>query len=163
APQVIRAGLRDPDGRESVVHDSRKVGPDLVRARRHQLALVSREQGEMERRVPVGEIEPRRVARDGEDLSRLRGELVVVDVVVPARVAPEELSGSATVMLPLTGRPPPSRSDTLTARASPARPLPGSLSNLSDSGRAVVAVYAGDVAELQPWFASAARARAARS
>src|SRR5437763_746583 len=95
--------------------------------------------------------------------SKVATPFTAARVVVPARVAPEELSGSATVMLPLTGRPPPSRSDTLTARASPARPLPGSLSNLSDSGRAVVAVYAGDVAELQPWFASAARARAARS
>ena len=89
--------------------------------------------------------------------------LTAARVVVPASVAPGELSRRATVTLPVIRKPPLSRSDTLTAKASPARPLPGSASNLSDSGRGVVPVYAGEAAELQPWFASAARARAARS
>src|SRR3954468_18133959 len=88
--------------------------------------------------------------------SNVTTPLTAVRVVVPASVAPEELAARATVTLPLTGTL-PSRSDTLTASASPARPLPGSVSNLSDSGRAVVAVYVGDPADLQPWFATPPR------
>src|SRR3954464_11143234 len=93
--------------------------------------------------------------------SNVATPLTAVRVVVPASVAPDESSARATVTLPLTGRL-PSRSDTLTASASPARPLPGSVSNLSDSGLARFAVYVGDAAELQRWFANAATARAAR-